>query len=69
MKIKKRVTAKYIWRNQNKYISIGIALSVMMIFSLIQIGESISLQYRTMLTTSYSYDVALKNLSESEEIR
>lgn len=67
VKIKKRVIAKYIWRNQNKYISIGIALSVMMIFSLIQIGESISLQYRTMLTTSYSYDVALKNLSESEE--
>ena len=35
VKIKKRVIAKYIWRNQNKYVSIGIALSVMMIFSLI----------------------------------
>lgn len=67
MKIKKQVIRNYIWKNQNKYISIGIALSVMMIFSLIQIGESISLQYKTMLTTGYSYDIALKNLSETEE--
>ena len=67
LKIKKLVIRNYIWRNQNKYIIIGIALSVMMIFSLIQIGESISLQYKTMLTTGYSYDIALKNLSETEE--
>lgn len=67
MKLKKRVLRNFILKNHNKFISIGIALSVMMIFSLIQIGESLSLQYKSMLTLSFSYDIGMQDVTEKEE--
>lgn len=67
MKLKRRVLRNFIIKNHNKFISIGIALSVMMIFSLIQIGESLSLQYKSMLTSSFSYDIAIQDVTEKEE--
>lgn len=67
MKLKRKVLRNFILKNHNKFISIGIALSVMMIFSLIQIGESLSLQYKSMLTSSFSYDIAIQDVTEQEE--
>lgn len=67
MKLKRRVLRNFILKNHNKFISLGIALSVMMIFSLIQIGESLSLQYKSMLTSSFSYDIGMQDVTEEEE--
>ena len=67
LKEKQKILSHYMIRNHNKFISIGIALSVMLIFSLVQIGESISQQYKSLLIGTCTYDIGIGSVSEQEE--
>lgn len=67
LKENQKILSHYIIGNHNKFISIGIALSVMLIFSLVQIGESISQQYKSLLIGTYTHDIGIGMVSEQEE--
>ena len=64
--MKKQLIIQYIKRSRNNVIVLGILVSVMMIFSLVQIGESIAFRYKNMLLHSFSYDISASSLSEEQ---
>ena len=64
--MRKQLILHYIKRSRNNVIVFGIAISVMMIFSLVQIGESIVMRYKSMLLQSFVYDISSVSMSQDE---
>src|SRR5665647_2806951 len=65
----RRFAFRYLLKQKKTTFSIiiGIALTVLMMFSLIQMGDSIAVRYKSLLIKGMQYDFSMRDMTEEKQ--